>query len=82
MNPVDRYDSPLDYKQCWTRLRAAIREAAAGQAGNAATALEEIKVRRAQGAFQFCNQILAIMDNIVEEERGGKVLRTDDDVIQ
>lgn len=62
--------APIDYNVCWGRLVAAIRESASQQAKNAATVKDDYLVRRAQGAFTQCGHILALMEQIVAEERG------------
>jgi hypothetical protein len=65
----DHIDSPLDYKSLWAQLKIRIRAEANAQAERCATQKDMDLVRRGQGAFEFANTMLAIMNELVERGR-------------
>ena len=72
-------NAPLAYDVLWDKLRARFHMEAKNQAIRAATAKEEWVVRKAQGAFQMCQDAIAIMAELHELERTGGVPIPDED---
>ena len=68
----DHIDSPLDYKSLWAQLKIRLRAEANSQAERCATQKDMDLVRRGQGAFEFANTMLAIMNELVERGRSSE----------
>lgn len=69
----------LAYDEMWLKLRARIERMAAEEAVRAAVAIDEIKVRRAQGAHEMCKTLVAVMDEIKSLEQHGTTAFEDED---
>lgn len=72
-------DAPLDYKELWYKLRALLAQQAKQEAERAATAMEEFKIRRAQGAYDMARRVIALMDDIKSRESGAEAAFSDDE---
>lgn len=72
-------DAPLDYRTLWLKLRALLERTGVQEAVSAMGSKEEFKMRQAQGAFDMCRRVVAMMDDILERERGADSAFLDED---
>ncbi len=75
---MNRLDSPLDFRLLWEKLRGQLNMVANFEAIGAAKAREEISVRKHQGGYDMALRIVALMDQMKDEERSAETSATDE----
>ncbi len=75
---MDRLDSPLDFRLMWEKLRGQLNMVANFEAIGAAKAKDEVTIRKHQGGYDMALRVVALMDQMKDEERSAEVSATDE----
>jgi hypothetical protein len=79
---MERLDSPLDFRILWEKLRGQLHQVARDEAVACAKSKDEVSVRRHQGGYDMALMVVALMDQMKDEERSAETSAIDESGLQ
>ncbi len=79
---IGRIEAPVDYRELWGRLGNELGKLRYDQAVRCVHEQDLARVPRHQGAYDFVDQVLVLMDNLVKQahiEAGNSIRFTEDE---